>query len=1245
MDKAINNKKTVPGKGDHVREKPIVKAGFSRSEQDAQKDYVKSMKMHGDTSQVTTYAAPNFGELKPERGARGESMPDNKEAGMRKDSGSTSIGNKKHADPYNGTSGKSMGTVPSDETHSRRVSGNNDLSAASEGSGNEMPSSTISQIRNADTGPDIQKGNVNPVNVDETGHTGFYGKADVISSKYEKSDSGYSYHGNLQQAQSGYILRMKSHSQETIPERKDISGKGTGTDASANMLHKTASEGGDVRTVRKDSGNKELSYQISQERNKNAGADIRKTGDPVTDREPGNTGVTTKYEKTDKGYVYHGNMQQAQEEYVVFMKSRGQGSTAERQDFRQQSAAASAAYGAEVKKIEIDRAPGIIKNPDKNNPYTIHGPSAHRDSTETGDEIRAPEKSETIATDNNVMRLTSQDISEIKDFDLSKMRTSGTGLHKIAKLERLAIKASTLYLISTVTYGSDVHRGAETARDIYGTAALIIADNARITMAKSLEKNASRNLALYDKLLKETGGEHMFLKYSIRGQIADQKDVQKLQWGINAILQKQYGVTIKGTGKVGWWNASRFLKMNEAKLSPEIKILIKTAFKDAMNIQTFTGNGRVGRLRALTRMGSRRIARYIRQSEAGYGAYLTYNILTRGRSLLRGALFTVRSTARVGYKALVMGAKGLAWGAGKAAKHIPKPVKEAVKNNTFVRKASNAKNKAADVGKKARRKGQNAVDRFRKFRRDPFGLKARISGAGKRAANAALNRLNQTWLKKPIKVGGKVLKAGGKVLRVPNIISSAIGRVMAAIASIVSTVVSFTLVGIIAVVAILLLLSFLLNLFTSIISLFDFTAHEEEIVNAALEQIESCYEEQIDSINAMRGNYRNMTITYRDVRDDEAYEEHEVTVAETTNSAEILSMATVYFDFDLEDAGERKVKDYVRKLYNGSHQTTIATRTYNYTDENGDPYTVTDADVTLTTYYFNGLFDCELADDYGTLSGTTTTMQVWNYFRSAGFSEEATAGIMGNLYQESGVDPTAIQGNGAGPAAGIAQWENYNTQSGRWKEMADYCESQGKPWTDLKCQLDYILIEMPGIFSVYTGNGTYTYPNGTVTWWPDRVTMDQYKQLDDIDTAVEIFERTFERASIPNMARRISQAHAYYDMYHGVEASSAEAQLVIDRAYSQLGKPYVYGAVGPDSYDCSGLVGYALTGRYERIGTTYTYMEWPRVSNPQPGDICTSESHCGIYIGNNQMIHAPHTGDVVKIGPVPDNMIFVRYPG
>lgn len=100
---------------------------------------------------------------------------------------------------------------------------------------------------------------------------------------------------------------------------------------------------------------------------------------------------------------------------------------------------------------------------------------------------------------------------------------------------------------------------------------------------------------------------------------------------------------------------------------------------------------------------------------------------------------------------------------------------------------------------------------------------------------------------------------------------------------------------------------------------------------------------------------------------------------------------------------------------------------------------------------------------------------------------------------------------------------------------------------------------------------------------------------------------------------------------------------VVNRAYSQLGKPYAWSAVGPNSFDCSGLVSYCLTGSYSRLGTTGTFMGWTRVSNPQPGDICVNDHHCGIYIGGGQMIHAPQTGDVVKISSVHSNMIYVRY--
>jgi cell wall-associated NlpC family hydrolase len=94
-------------------------------------------------------------------------------------------------------------------------------------------------------------------------------------------------------------------------------------------------------------------------------------------------------------------------------------------------------------------------------------------------------------------------------------------------------------------------------------------------------------------------------------------------------------------------------------------------------------------------------------------------------------------------------------------------------------------------------------------------------------------------------------------------------------------------------------------------------------------------------------------------------------------------------------------------------------------------------------------------------------------------------------------------------------------------------------------------------------------------------------------------------------------------------------------ALTQQLKPYVWGAEGPNSYDCSGLVMWA----YQKVGISlphYTGDQWTagtHVSRQdlRPGDLVFFYSdlhHVGVYIGGGMMVHAPRTGDVVRVAPI-----------
>jgi cell wall-associated NlpC family hydrolase len=126
----------------------------------------------------------------------------------------------------------------------------------------------------------------------------------------------------------------------------------------------------------------------------------------------------------------------------------------------------------------------------------------------------------------------------------------------------------------------------------------------------------------------------------------------------------------------------------------------------------------------------------------------------------------------------------------------------------------------------------------------------------------------------------------------------------------------------------------------------------------------------------------------------------------------------------------------------------------------------------------------------------------------------------------------------------------------------------------------------------------------------------------------------------------MSQAMAVFDKtgnYPNIVLPEATnvGTTALRAALTQRGKPYVWGAAGPDSYDCSGLVMWAFL--QEGISLPhYTGDQWNagmHVSRAdlEPGDLVfffADISHVGLYLGNGLMVDAPSTGQVVQVQPV-----------
>jgi cell wall-associated NlpC family hydrolase len=142
----------------------------------------------------------------------------------------------------------------------------------------------------------------------------------------------------------------------------------------------------------------------------------------------------------------------------------------------------------------------------------------------------------------------------------------------------------------------------------------------------------------------------------------------------------------------------------------------------------------------------------------------------------------------------------------------------------------------------------------------------------------------------------------------------------------------------------------------------------------------------------------------------------------------------------------------------------------------------------------------------------------------------------------------------------------------------------------------------------------------------------QQRLLDIVEGRAARAARLAREAAYARQQRASRSVSRSY--YNG--PASGRAKIAVAEAYRQLGKPYRWGAAGPDSFDCSGLTmwawGHAGVSLPHSSRGQYGYGRHVSRSDLQPGDLVFFGSpihHVGIYVGGGRYIAAPHTGDVV----------------
>ncbi|MDN3238884.1 C40 family peptidase [Glycomyces tritici] len=163
------------------------------------------------------------------------------------------------------------------------------------------------------------------------------------------------------------------------------------------------------------------------------------------------------------------------------------------------------------------------------------------------------------------------------------------------------------------------------------------------------------------------------------------------------------------------------------------------------------------------------------------------------------------------------------------------------------------------------------------------------------------------------------------------------------------------------------------------------------------------------------------------------------------------------------------------------------------------------------------------------------------------------------------------------------------------------------------------------------------------------------KQIDEAEKARDEAEAAEAEAAAAAEAEAAATSEATSSSDSGSDSGSTAsysadaATAAVQFAKDQLGESYVFGAAGPDTWDCSGLIAGAY-GVSDISLTHSTWTMWDETSaidrgDLQPGDLVfyNGQNHVAMYIGDGQVIHAPKPGDVVKISDLDMGMSIDGY--